>query len=405
MTISERAMMAVVVGSIGLGIIGLAHGDGGRPAADGERRGSNDETRIRSGAVAGEWADAAPDRNWSFPADHYAHPEFRTEWWYFTGHLECADQPGQRFGYQFTLFRIGLLTEPPDLESDWSTDALIMGHAAITDLSGGEHRFTDLLFREAPRLGEFGHYPDPIVAWVRPPPGTGTLWKLRHNGDAFDLEMRDDARGLRMRLATAPLKPRVFQGPNGYSRKGHEAGAASHYYSYTRLYTAGRLRFDGIECGVEGTSWMDHEFSSNQLSPHQVGWDWFSLQLDDGRDLMVYLMRRADGSVDYRIANLIDAEGGVDQLEDDQWSLHATATWTSRQTAATYPAAWTIDVPGERLNLRVVPLVPDQENRGRVPGAPYYYEGAVQVLGGDGERIGSGYVELTGYGDDNRPPV
>jgi predicted secreted hydrolase len=376
-TISERAVMTALVALCALG----------------------------AGDAGGDWADAVPDRRWSFPVDHWAHRDFRTEWWYFTGHLACTDQPGQRFGYQFTLFRIGLLTDPPRLDSDWSTDTLIMGHAAITDLSEGEHRFTDVLFREAPRLGEFGSYPDPLVAWVRPPPGTGTLWKMRHNGDAFDLEMRDDARGLRMRLSTTPLKPRVFQGPNGWSRKGREPGAASHYYSYTRLYTTGRVRFGELECGVDGTSWMDHEFSSSQLLPEQVGWDWFSLQLDDGRDLMLYLMRRADGSVDYRIANLVDPAARVAHLGEEEWSMRAVATWTSERTGAVYPAGWVVEVPGEQLELRIVPLLPDQENRGRVKGAPYYYEGAVQVLGGNGERLGRGYVELTGYGDDNRPPV
>jgi len=208
-----------------------------------------------------------------------------------------------------------------------------------------------------------------------------------------------------MRLSTTPLKPRVFQGPNGYSRKGDEPGAASHYYSYTRLYTAGRLRFGELECGVDGTSWMDHEFSSSQLLPDQVGWDWFGLQLDDGREVMVYLMRHADGSSDYRFANLIDPAGVVTHLEPDAWSARSTAVWTSERTGAVYPAEWVIEIPGEGLDLRIVPLLSDQENRGRVKGAPYYYEGAVEVRGRDGATVGQGYVELTGYGDDNRPPV
>ena len=398
MTISERAVATALLTLIALGA-------GGSDRAGGEQQVAGNESPQQDSGPAGDWAAADPDRSWTFPADHWAHRDFRTEWWYFTGHLECADRPEQRFGYQFTLFRIGLLSTPPELDSDWSADTLIMGHAAITDLSGGEHRFTDLLFREARRLGEFGRHPDPVIAWVRPPPGTGTLWKLRHNGDAFDLQMRDDARGLRMRLSTTPLKPRVFQGPHGYSRKGRDPGGASHYYSYTRLYTAGRLQLGPFECGAVGTSWMDHEFSSSQLLPQQVGWDWFSLQLDDGRDLMVYLMRRTGGSVDYRIANVIDPAGRVAHLSEDQWSVRSTATWASGRTGAVYPSEWVIEVPGERINARIVPLLPDQENRGRVPGAPYYYEGAVEVLGKNDERLGRGYVELTGYGDDNRPPV
>jgi predicted secreted hydrolase len=394
-TISERAAAALLAALLAPG---PAAGPPGDPPGTAAAIADPD-------AAPGGWAAAGPDRAWSFPADHWAHREFRTEWWYFTGHLSCADDPGRRFAYQFTLFRVGLLREPPRLDSDWSTGTLIMGHAAIADLEAGAHRFSDLLYRETPRLGEFGRHPDPVIAWVRPPPGTGSLWRLRHVGEGFELEMRDEARGMRLRLATVPLKPLVLQGPNGWSRKGEGPGAVSHYYSFTRLYTAGRLRAGPAECGAEGTSWMDHEFSSGQLLPQQVGWDWFGLRLDDGRDLMLYLMRRADGSVDYRFANLVDPAGRVAPLAEEDWSLRAVASWRSAETGTVYPARWTLEVPDAGLDMEIVPALADQENRGRVRGAPRYYEGAVEVRGRDGAILGRGHVELTGYGENNRPPV
>jgi len=245
------------------------------------------------GAV--DWEYAAPDYSWSFPRDHWAHREYRTEWWYFTGHLAAHGSPQRRFGYQFTLFRIGLLTEQPDLDSAWSTDSLIMGHAAVTDLEGREHRFSELLYRETPLLGQLGAFPDPLVAWVRGPVGTAEKWTLGWNGRAFDFAMADERQGIAFDLTTEPLKDLVLQGPNGFSRKGDEPEAASLYYSFTRLATEGSLRVDGEVLEVHGESWMDKEISSSQLAEGQQGWDWFSLQLADRRELMIYILRADDG--------------------------------------------------------------------------------------------------------------
>ncbi len=363
------------------------------------------------------WRQAEPRYAWAFPKDHWAHRDFRTEWWYLTGNLACAGDRKPRFGYQFTFFRIGIGKEAPDLDSAWTTGALVMGHAAITDFARGRHHFGGLLRREMPLLGAFGAPPDPLIAWARAPAGTDGIWSLRWNGSGFDVVMRDDARGTGFSLTTRPLKPLILQGPDGYSRKGHETGAASLYYSFTRLATEGSVRVGDVTCEVTGESWMDKEFGSRQLGGDQSGWDWFGLQLDDGRELMLYRLRRKDGGTDFRNGTLVPAGGAARPggraaasaaprfLEEGAWTLRSTATWRSPETGAVYPSRWIIELPGERLRLEVVPRLADQENRGAVPGSPYYGEGAVDLLDAAGGHAVQGYVELTGYGDGNRPPI
>jgi predicted secreted hydrolase len=332
-----------------------------------------------------DWKFAEPDYPWSFPGDHWAHREYRTEWWYFTGHLAAAADPARTFGYQFTL--------------------LIMGHAAVTDPLQKEHRFSELLYREVPLLGEFRPFPDPLVAWVRGPVGTASKWSLQWNGRSFDIAMGDDAKRMAFELRTEPKKPLVLQGPNGFSRKGDEPGAASLYYSFTRLATEGTLRLDGKAFEVRGESWMDKEFSSSQLGDNQVGWDWFSLQLRDGRELMFYILRNIDGSPDFRHATLVSVEGEPRYLAPRDWSVRAVESWKSEETEAIYPSRWRVEIPGESLALDVKPVLSDQENRSQLPGGVYYWEGAVVVFDRTGEERGRGYVELTGYGEDARPPV
>lgn len=356
-------------------------------------------------AAAPAWRTAEPGYPWSFPRDHWAHHAYRTEWWYFTGHLRGVDEPSREFGYQFTLFRIGLLEEEPEGDSAWNARALLMGHAALTDVTAGAHVFSDVLHRAAPLLGGFGVWPDPRIAWLRGPAGTSLPWSLTWNGEAFRMEMHDAARRLSMTLDTRPMKPVVLQGPGGLSRKGREPAAASLYYSLTRLRTEGEVRLGDRVWPVRGLSWMDKEIASSSLGSSQTGWDWVSLQLDDGRDVMLYLLRRADGSVDFRNATRVDSAGAVRFLSPEDWSLRATATWTSPGTGAAYPARWTLEIPGEGLALDIVPRLADQENRaGRTAGL-FYWEGAVEARDAAGRRVGMGYVELTGYGEGNRPPV
>ena len=351
------------------------------------------------------WRIARPDYDWSFPEDHWARSGFKTEWWYFTGHLTATADPSRRFGYQFTFFRIGLLPDRPALASDWTATDLIMGHAAITDLSSGRHVFSELRYRAVPFLGGFNPYPDPVIAWSRGPAGTEAGWTLRWNGEAFDLDMQDDRQGIGLRLSTRPSKPIVLHGPNGFSRKAESPGRASHYYSFTRLRTAGTLILDGAEIDVQGESWMDKEFGTGQLAEHQVGWDWFSLQLDDGRDVMLTLLRDAEGATDFARGTLVLPSGETRTLGAEAFAVRVTATWRSPDTGAEYPSGWTVTIPSERLTMEVRPELAEQENQGRLAGGLFYWEGAVAVRDPDGRPLGQGYVELTGYGTDNRPAL
>ena len=350
------------------------------------------------------WRFATPDFPWEFPRDHWSHSGFKTEWWYFTGILTADGDTTRQFGYQFTFFRIGIAPTRPPLASGWAVRDLIMGHAAITDLSTGEHRFSELLYRTAPVLGQFGEPGDSLIAWSVGPPGTDARWSLVWNGSAFDVTARDDRNGLGFSLSTHPSKPLVFQGPNGFSRKGERPSAASLYYSFPRLVTSGMVRMGSESISVSGESWMDKEFGSNQLAEHQVGWDWFALRLNDQRDLMVYVLRGGDGK-DYALATLISPDGTPSYLDDSMWTLQTTDRWRSDETKAEYPAGWELHIPGANIALEITPLVRAQENVSQLIPDLFYWEGAVTVRDPAGDVVGEGYVELTGYGTNSRPAI
>jgi predicted secreted hydrolase len=351
------------------------------------------------------WTSARPGYAWSFPEDHGSHPGYRTEWWYLTGDLQARDDPEHRLTFQFTLFRVGILPEVPAFDSAWAAANMVMGHAALLDRRSGTRIYSETLHREVPFLGGFGIHPDPLVAWVAGPPGSEGRWTVSWNGEAFDVAMSDETRGLSYSLRTSPARPLVFQGPGGFSRKGEGPGAASQYYSFTRLRTEGTVRLAGKTLEVVGESWMDHEFSSSQLQEGQTGWDWLSLRLADGRDLMLYRLRRGDGGVDYRRATLVEADGRTRLLAPEEWSAEPARVWRSPESGAPYPVAWRVRVPSARLDLVVDPDRDDQENRSDLPSAPTYWEGGVTARDLEGRPLGRGFLELTGYGEGSRPPV
>ncbi|HUK66293.1 MAG TPA: lipocalin-like domain-containing protein [Anaeromyxobacteraceae bacterium] len=355
--------------------------------------------------VTPRFTPAAPGFEWSFPRDHFSHPGYRTEWWYFTGKLEAKDVPGRAFGYQLTFFRVGVLEHKPPFDSPWASANLVMVHAAVSDLNAAGHPFADVIWRETPILATLSPFPQHPIAWALGPAGSAGRFRLDLEGDVFSLWAGAAAQGFSYRLSARPERPLVLEGPDGLSRKSKEEGYASLYYSFTRLLTEGTLEIGGRKFEVRGTSWMDHEFGSSQLAPSQVGWDWFGLRLSDGRDLMLYLMRRADGSLDDAKGTLVEPDGRVRFLDGQEFRVVATGHFTSPRTKAVYPAGWRIEVPSVGIALEVSPALADQEDRTSLALRLSYWEGLVEVRNGRGERAGDGYVELTGYGPKGRPPI
>ena len=363
-------------------------------------------------------------RTFSFPEDHGPHPGFRTEWWYVTGNV--TSEGGRAFGFQFTIFRSALSPTPPGGPSAWATNQAYMGHFAVTDVGGGRFRAAERFARGSGGLAGARAAPlrvwiedwelasaDPDVGGAGGAAGAGTSAGDEPVGrgrpdPTFPLRLVADGDGFAVDLLLRAGKPRVLQGDRGLSQKGPEPGNASYYYAHTRMPAEGRVLFGGEIHEVSGLAWMDREWSTSALAEGQVGWDWFALQLDDGWEMMVYRLRRTDGSADpLSDGVLIDPSGRRIALGwGTDVSVTPTGRWRSPVDGAAYPSGWRIVVPGRGWDLSVEPLVLDQELRL----AFRYWEGAVDVGGtGEGGRpvSGRGYVELTGYagsppGEDGR---
>lgn len=330
---------------------------------------------------------ARPGYLWQFPRDHGAHPGYRTEWWYYTGHLE-SDQ-GELFGYQLTFFRVALSPSPAPRTSAWAADTVYFAHFALTDGPGRRFHYRERAQRGA--LGLAGAAADRLHVWVDD-------WQATAQGEDIRLTAQDE--GLALDLTLTPLKPPVLHGDGGYSRKAAGTDHASLYYSLTRLATRGTLTINGRRLQVTGESWMDREFSSSQLAPHQAGWDWFALQLDDGAELMLYHLRLTDGGVDAASSGTyVDPQGRSRHLAREDFRITATGHWRSAMSGARYPAAWEICLPALGYELSLTPTLPDQELRTTGSTRITYWEGQVRVRGRlkDAPVTGRGYVELTGY--------
>jgi len=331
---------------------------------------------------------ALPGRTFSFPVDHFSHPDFRTEWWYYTGHLTSAS--GKQYGYQVTFFRFGLRDrqqeskEHPIIFTD-----LYMAHFALSDI--GAKKF---LFRERVNRGygdKAGAATDRYLVWNED-------WKV--TGDERNHTIQVSDRGTTLKLRLRSLKAPVLHGDKGHSQKGEGEGRASYYYSFTRMRTEGELTIDGKTEKIEGLAWMDHEFGSNQLREDQVGWDWFSIQLDDNTELMLYLMRRKDGSVDpYSSGTLVRADDKTRHLKLSDYRVEALDRWKSPKSSAEYPMKWKVTVPSESIDLEIAPAFNEQELITLRSTRVTYWEGAVEVRGtARGKAVsGQGYVEMTGY--------
>ncbi|MBF0190370.1 MAG: carotenoid 1,2-hydratase [Magnetococcales bacterium] len=331
---------------------------------------------------------ATTPRVFEFPADHGPHPEFRQEWWYVTGNLTSED--GQdRFGYQLTLFRVGLDSNPAKRESAWGASQLYLGHLAVSDVTGRRFHHFQKVSRGA--LGLAGA--DAGRVWLEG-------WSLARVGGTPEqpsLRLTAAQGSIELRLELNALKPVVLQGEGGLSRKSEQSGAASYYYSLTRLESMGEVRVGERVWRVHGASWMDREWSTSALAADQAGWDWFSLQLDDGWEVMFYRMRLKNGADDPQSqGTLVAPDGRVTPLPREAWRQESLGSWTSPATGIRYPSGWRVVVPEHRLELTLTPRLENQELS---EAAIHYWEGAIGIEGRHAGVLvtGSGYVELTGY--------
>ena len=345
------------------------------------------------GGDADGWRRAEPGWKFDWPRDHAVHPDFKTEWWYFTGNLRATD--GRRFGYQVTFFRQGVRApdERAAAQSRFVVDDLKFGHFTITDVGAKQFHFSQQLLRGAFGEAGFGDLQKKErLAWLG-------AWSLGIGDDgAMRLRANDGARSLELRLESA--KPWSLHGDSGLSTKAEAPGHASHYYSGTRMRSRGTLQIEGQPLAVEGESWFDHEWATNQLAPGQSGWDWFSVQLDDGSELMIYRLRKKDGSVDGASSgSFIAKDGSVRHLRLDELRLTPVKFWQSTKTRGRYPIGWRVEVPPLGIDLEVTTPVEAQE-LALDPVA--YWEGMIDVRGKrDGRAVtGRGYLELTGYAGD-----
>jgi predicted secreted hydrolase len=343
--------------------------------------------------IAQEFRVATEGYRYGFPRDHGAHEEFRTEWWYYTGQVTTKD--GRPFGYELTFFRRGMPREQTKtLPSKWAVSHLYLAHFAISDLSKGTFHYTDKMSRAG--LGKAGAASDRLHVWI-------DRWSAESPADASDSQILQAANGeLAIQLTVSSGKPPVVHGIDGISRKGPVTGQASHYYSFTRLATTGTLTVGNESFEVTGTSWMDHEFGSADLDKDLVGWDWFCLQLDDQRELMLYRLRKADGSADPASSGtLIDRDGKGRHLLLGDFTLEPTSYWTSPTSKARYPQRWRLTIPSQQLSLELVPRMAEQELSPKRSTQITYWEGAIETTGTvQGKLIrGQGYMELTGYAE------
>jgi predicted secreted hydrolase len=405
---------------------------------------------------------AVEPRAFSFPADHGPHPEFRTEWWYFTGNVTADD--GREFAYHVTFFRSALtdtasfvagLTDDPGGAgvSPWRTRHAYMAHFAVSDIADARFEAAQRFARDATglagaravpfrvwtgdweaaslhaadipaaavgRAGEGAGTGAPAeidaarsrtgtaagarmgtVAGVRTGTAAAAATSAAASPDVFPLRLRAAEGDVAIDLVLEPGKPPVLQGDAGLSRKGPEPGNASYYYSLTRLPTSGTIRSGGRTHAVTGTSWLDREWSTSVLSPDIEGWDWMSLQLDDGTELMVYRLRRHDGSASpFSAATFVAADGTPTYLSNRDFTMTAVRTWRSNLDGTAYPVGWRVSIPSLRLDLSVDAAFDAQE----LDLAVRYWEGAVRMRGSRGGRDvgGRGFLEMTGYAERTR---
>ena len=337
--------------------------------------------------LTAQYRTALPGYHYEFPRDHFNHPDFQTEWWYYTGNLKAAD--GRRFGFELTFFRQAVSRDPAKAAT-WDVRDLYVAHLALSDLDGGK-------FYHAERTNRSG----PGIAAVNESLGRiwNGNWQIQWHG--IDQELKAVDEHFQLHLTLHPEKLPVIHGANGVSQKADGPDRASHYISLTRLATSGAIDLGNKKMQVSGSSWMDHEFFTHQLESSQTGWDWLSLQLDDHTDVMLFHIRRKDGLIDpHSAGTYVDTQGKTTHLRSSDFRLESVREkWTSPYTGAAYPIHWSIAIPKLGIAIEAKTPLASQELTGKTKLVPNYWEGAVVLAGTrDGRPLGGvGYLEMTGY--------
>ncbi len=340
---------------------------------------------LAPGAYTQDYKQALPGYQYQFPRDHFNHPDYQTEWWYYTGNLKSAD--GHRFGFELTFFRQGVSRDSND--ATWHVHDIYMAHLALSDISGRRFYHDERINRAGPGIASLDA-------------ASGAVWNGNWRallGDQHQsLRAAEERFGIQLELAST--KPPVIHGRNGVSQKSAGVGHASHYISFTRLLTSGEVSLNGTRYKVEGTSWMDHEFFTESLGTNETGWDWLSLQFDDNTEVMLYRLRHKDGSVDpYSSGTYVDVQGKSVLLSAKDFTMTPTGeTWTSEESHGKYPVQWRVTIPGLSLQADISTPLANQELASRI--GPTYWEGAIDISGQHAGKSlrGVGYLEMTGYG-------
>jgi predicted secreted hydrolase len=343
-------------------------------------------------ALAFQYQLALPGYHYRFPQDHVSHPKYKTEWWYYTGHLKTKS--GKRYGYELTFFRLGGQTAQMQKKSanPWKADNLYAAHFALSDEENRKFYYFEKLNRAG--LNVAGARADTYHTW-------NELWQVEQLGQQMVLRADSPDGKQEIHLLLSPQKAPVIHGQNGVSQKASCLGCASHYYSMTRLKTEGVLVLDGLALPVTGLTWMDHEFGSNQLAKNQRGWDWFSVQLDDRTELMLYLLRLDNGTLDPNSSGTwVEANGQTRHLTLKDFTVkNSGQSWTSPTSQGRYPMGWQISMPSQHLLLNITPAFQNQELYTKGSTGVAYWEGSSHVSGSRNSQSVSGqaYVEMTGY--------
>jgi predicted secreted hydrolase len=340
----------------------------------------------RIAPAAPTWKQAEAGFRFEFPRDHASHPDYKLEWWYYTGNVQT--KAGRRFGYQVTFFRVGVDWAPVN-PSRWAVRDLHMTHLAVSDPQDQRYRYDERLNRTGPGLA--GAETDRYRVWN----DDWTAFLDEHGRHVI----RASTRTIGVDLILGEGKGPVINGVNGISQKGAQPGNASHYYSLTRMPTHGSISIEGERFEVTGESWMDHEFGTSFLEAEQQGWDWLSIQLADGRELMLYQLRRGDGSRDPRSSGtLVDQQGRRTHLTAADFTLEAAGSTFRAPSGAVYPIRWKLAIPREQLTIDVSTPLANQELSTEGAGVSYW-EGLIDVTARSrGVPVsGRGYLEMTGY--------